>query len=84
MAEEQYRDLLRRVQQKAESYREQQQQAAEFQNELEAVKEVYGLTDQELSDILKEVESEVENQLLELEFRTHPNFDCNQTPNKDV
>ena len=60
MAEEQYRDLLRRVQQKAESYREQQQQAAEFQNELEAVKEVYGLTDQELSDILKEVESEVE------------------------
>ena len=60
MAEEQYRDLLRRVQQKAESYREQQQQAAEFQNELEAVKEVYGLTDQELSDILQEVESEVE------------------------
>ena len=60
MAEEQYQDLLRRVQQKAESYREQQQQAAEFQNELEAVKEVYGLTNQELSDILKEVESEIE------------------------
>ena len=60
MAEEQYRDLLRRVQQKAENYREQQQQAVEFQSELEAVKEVYGLTDQELSDILKEVESEVE------------------------
>ena len=46
MAEEQYQDLLRRVQQKAESYREQQQQALRFQNELEAVKEVYGLTDQ--------------------------------------
>ena len=60
MAEEQYQDLLRRVQQKAESYREQQQQAADFQNELEAVKEVYGLTNQELSDILKEVESEIE------------------------
>ena len=60
MVEEQYRDLLRRVQKKAESYREQQQQAVEFQSELEAVKEVYGLTDQELSDILKEVESEVE------------------------
>ena len=60
MAEEQYQDLLRRVQQKAESYREQQQQAAEFQNELEAVKEVYGLTNHELSDILKEVESEIE------------------------
>ena len=60
MAEEQYRDLLRRVQQKAENYREQKQQAVEFQSELEAVKEVYGLTDQELSDILKEVESEVE------------------------
>ena len=59
MAEEQYRDLLRRVQKKAESYREQQQQAAEFQSELEAVREVYGLTDQELSDILKEVESEI-------------------------
>ena len=60
MAEEQYRDLLRRVQKKAESYREQQQQAAEFQSELEAVREVYGLTDQELSDILKEVESEIQ------------------------
>ena len=60
MVEDQYRDLLRRVQQKAESYKEQQQQVAEFQTELEAVKEVYGLTDQELSDILKEVESEIQ------------------------
>ncbi len=33
MAEEQYRDLLRRVQQKAESYREQQQQAAALQQQ---------------------------------------------------
>jgi hypothetical protein len=62
MAEEQYRDLLRRIQQKAENYREQQQQTAEFQHELEAVKEVYGLTDQELSEILKEVEQEVEEE----------------------
>lgn len=46
MAEEQYRDLLRRVQQKAESYREQQQQAAEFQSELEAVKDLLLLQQQ--------------------------------------
>lgn len=59
-SEQQYQELLRRVQQKAETYKEQQQQAVQFQQDLDAVKEVYGLNDQELSDILKEVEQELE------------------------
>jgi hypothetical protein len=57
--EEQYRELLRRVQQKAETYREEKQEAENFQTELEAVKEVYGLTDSEMQEILHDVESEL-------------------------
>lgn len=57
--EEVNKEILLRVQQKAEDYTQSKRLQDDFQTELEAIKEVYDLSDTELKDILKSVEKDM-------------------------
>ena len=48
---ERNRELLKRIQQKAEALRETRESSDQFETELEAVQEVYGLSDSEIKRI---------------------------------
>ena len=57
-----HQEVLRRVQQKAEQYREQEQQKEQLQTEIEAIQEVYGISNEEMQHILREVETDLEKE----------------------
>ena len=59
-SEEWNRELLKRVQQKAEELRETGEGDDKLQSELEAVQEVYGLSDAEMEKIKEETEKELD------------------------
>ena len=56
---ERNRELLKRIQQKAEALRETRDSNDQFETELEAVQEVYGLSDSEMKRITEESAWEV-------------------------
>ncbi len=59
---ERNRELLKRIQQKAETFRETRDNNDQFETELEAVQEVYGLSDSEMKRITEEAEREVDSE----------------------
>ena len=69
---ERNRELLKRIQQKAEALRETRASKDQFETELEAVQEVYGLSDSEMKRITveaaREVDSEDQSQSNKMEF----------------
>ena len=69
---ERNRELLKRIQQKAEALRETRDNNDQFETELEAVQEVYGLSDSEMKRITeeaaREVDSEDQSQSNKMEF----------------
>ena len=69
---ERNRELLKKVQQKAEALRETRDSNDQFETELEAVQEVYGLSDSEMKRITeeaaREVDSEHQHQSNKMEF----------------
>ena len=69
---ERNRELLKRIQQKAEALRETRDSNDQFETELEAVQEVYGLSDSEMKRITeeaaREVDSEDQSQSNKMEF----------------
>ncbi|MDP6382794.1 MAG: hypothetical protein QF385_06220 [SAR324 cluster bacterium] len=69
---ERNRELLKKVQQKAEALRETWDSNDQFETELEAVQEVYGLSDSEMKRITeeaaREVDSEDQHQSNKMEF----------------
>ena len=58
---ERNRELLKRIQQKAEALRETRDSNDQFETELEAVQEVYGLSDSEMKRITEEAAREVDS-----------------------
>ena len=58
---ERNRELLKRIQQKAEALRETLDSNDQFETELEAVQEVYGLSDSEIKRITEEAAREVDS-----------------------
>ena len=58
---ERNRELLKRIQQKAEALRETRDSNDQFETELEAVQEVYGLNDSEMKRITEEAAREVDS-----------------------
>ena len=61
-SEEWNRELLKRVQQKAEELRETREGDDKLQSELEAVQEVYGLSEAEMEKIKEEAEKELDSE----------------------
>ena len=59
---ERNRELLKRIQQKAEALRETRDSNDQFETELEAVQEVYGLSDSEMKRITEEAAREVDSE----------------------
>jgi len=59
---ERNRELLKRIQQKAEALRESLESNDQFETELEAVQEVYGLSDSEMKRITEEAAREVDSE----------------------
>jgi hypothetical protein len=59
---ERNRELLKRIQQKAEALRETRDNNDQFETELEAVQEVYGLSDSEMKRITEEAAREVDSE----------------------
>ena len=72
---ERNRELLKKIQQKAEALRETRDNNDQFETELEAVQEVNGLSDSEMKRIkeeaVREVDSEEQSQSKKFEFN-HP------------
>ena len=58
---ERNRELLKRIQQKAEALWETRESNDQFETELEAVQEVYGLSDSEMKRITEEAAREVDS-----------------------
>ena len=59
---ERNRELLKRIQQKAEALRETRDSNDQFETELEAIQEVYGLSDSEMKRITEEAAREVDSE----------------------
>ena len=59
---ERNRELLKRIQQKAEALKETRDSYDQFETELEAVQEVYGLSDSEMNRITEEAAGEVDSE----------------------